>query len=477
MPLVLSLVLLQDLPSVHKLWLSAPSPTAKIIFPKGASPTSVAHLTKQDEKDMQNPKCTSRHVMIRDCVDDEAGREGKGEIVSYAMWNFLVGRKEGDSGGDGAYYDEWPGDARQDIIKDLVAKAKKKREDTMGKGDYAHLFFLDKALPILNSHTIHKTHLLQVLATLATSPTHRRLGAASKLVSWGCQLADTHHLPIYVESTAAGLPVYQKHGFQKVSTLTVDLRPYGADHVHDNTVLVRPAKPPDAHIDAVCLSPILTNADLAAFPMIESEAFTGPSPPVEPNNEQNHKKRPPTSIFPLILHSIPPATILSHRTTTIIHNSLTTPQIHYIKAFIPRSNRIVGWASYTLHPPAPSPPSFPPGHNTALASALFSREAALRDSHMSGKKAYLYLRVVVVTPDWQGRGAGKGLVREVCRVADQKGVEAWVDASGGGRRLYEGAGWKEVGETGVELGEWGGEGREVVVGMVREVGGGKGVET
>ena len=84
--------------------------------------------------------------------------------------------------------------------------------------------------------------LLKVLASLCTAPTHRRLGAASQLVEWGLALADAHQLPTYVESTPAGLPFYLKHGFEKVDTMEIDLRPWGRDHVQEHTILIRPAK-------------------------------------------------------------------------------------------------------------------------------------------------------------------------------------------------------------------------------------------
>ena len=141
MPLILTPVLLRDLPAVHTLSLSADqhSPTAAVLFPNHASATSVAHFTQQDEKDMQDPKSTSRHVIVRDAPNAGAAAEGKGEVVSYAMWNFFAGRgkDEGKEGADGAYYEEWPSDVNREAIAMLMGKAKKKREEIMGSGDYA----------------------------------------------------------------------------------------------------------------------------------------------------------------------------------------------------------------------------------------------------------------------------------------------------------------------------------------------------
>jgi len=144
MPLELSPVLLSDLPYVHHLSLSADqhSPTAQVLFPHHASATSISHLVLQDEKDMRDPKSTSRHVMVRDVPDGRAAGEGEGEVVSYAMWNYFVGRgkNEDEGDGDGAYYDEWPSDVNRDAIKVLFEKGRRKREETMGNADYARKY-------------------------------------------------------------------------------------------------------------------------------------------------------------------------------------------------------------------------------------------------------------------------------------------------------------------------------------------------
>ena len=145
MSFVVSSVLLPDLPAIHRLSLSveADIATGSLLFPNGASETSVAHLVKQDEKDMRDPKSTCRHVVVRDVPEAEE-REGPGPIVSYAMWNLFVGRgkevdKEKGSEGEGcgAYYESWPPDAHHEALKALVEMGRKKREGIMGDKNYA----------------------------------------------------------------------------------------------------------------------------------------------------------------------------------------------------------------------------------------------------------------------------------------------------------------------------------------------------
>ena len=101
---------------------------------------------------MRDPNSTSRHVIVRDIPDgeDAYGDDGKarGEIVSYAMWNFFVTPEEEGTavegvGGDrrrdggGVYYESWPPDAHHEALKALVETGRKKREDTMGNKRYA----------------------------------------------------------------------------------------------------------------------------------------------------------------------------------------------------------------------------------------------------------------------------------------------------------------------------------------------------
>ena len=120
MPLVLSEVLLSDLPEVHRLSLSADqhSATTELLFPNGPSEASITHLVKQDEKDVRDSSSTSRRVIIRDVPGDG---QGKGEAVSYALWDFFVGkskerRGQDVEGGDrdSASHESWPPDANQE---------------------------------------------------------------------------------------------------------------------------------------------------------------------------------------------------------------------------------------------------------------------------------------------------------------------------------------------------------------------------
>lgn len=52
------------------------------------------------------------------------------------------------------------------------------------------------------------------LQFLSVHPAHRRRGIASRIMQWGIDIADQLHLPIYLEATLMGVPLYEKLGFQ-----------------------------------------------------------------------------------------------------------------------------------------------------------------------------------------------------------------------------------------------------------------------
>ncbi|KAI9850371.1 MAG: hypothetical protein M1838_005761 [Thelocarpon superellum] len=65
------------------------------------------------------------------------------------------------------------------------------------------------------------------LKILVTHPTHQRKGAGYALTKWGCNVAIEKGLPMYVEASNMGHPLYRRCGFEDLEKLTYDLRPYG----------------------------------------------------------------------------------------------------------------------------------------------------------------------------------------------------------------------------------------------------------
>lgn len=81
-----------------------------------------------------------------------------------------------------------------------------------------------------------------VLLGLAVSPTHQRLGVGSLLLRHGLAGADeVGGARIYLESSAVGVELYRKHGFERVDDVAVDLGPYGGAGIASGMCMMREA--------------------------------------------------------------------------------------------------------------------------------------------------------------------------------------------------------------------------------------------
>ena len=301
------------------------------------------------------------------------------------------------------------------------------------------------------------------LATLVTAPNHRRKGAASQLISIGLALADAHHLPAYVEATPDGLSLYLKHGFQQVDSRTIDLTPWGNPVAQEYSILLRPAAPAMSP-SSFSVSPYLTNADFLDFAKIEDKAFQMTPlarvlfpPPPDPNTPRDPFKRDGMEI----------------RAASLLEMAINDPTVRLVKAFLPETHEMVGWAKWNFYldssnPPQPNPIEWPPGANLALGEHFLDALYRPRDFHMRGK-AYFFMHILCVLPEYQRKGIGKRMLEWGLKQADELGVECWIDATPAGLGLYKQYGWKEVTTTTVDLESYGGTPgeKEVSVQLIR----------
>jgi GNAT superfamily N-acetyltransferase len=77
------------------------------------------------------------------------------------------------------------------------------------------------------------------LKLLHTDPKHQRRGAGSMLLKWGTAEADRLCLPAYLESSAEGRILYERHGWREVGKLVVDLRKWGGPSDTCSTLMLR----------------------------------------------------------------------------------------------------------------------------------------------------------------------------------------------------------------------------------------------
>lgn len=152
--------------------------------------------------------------MLEGQVDDPAWRHIKavdkktGVLAAWASWNT-------------------PTDA-QIREHDGKAAAKMAESDKVtGKGE----FDFPPGLPTyvqedtdkwLDGWTRGKRHML--CKALFTEPAFQRRGMGNALVQFGNQVADQASLPIFLQGSPFGYPIYAKHDFKTVQYLDVDLR-------------------------------------------------------------------------------------------------------------------------------------------------------------------------------------------------------------------------------------------------------------
>lgn len=310
---------------------------------------------------------------------------------------------------------------------------------------------------------------------------------ASALINWGLSLANAHYLPTFVEASSLDRRSYLEHGFKEADTFTFDLRPWGGAHVEEYSLMIRPAPalPPTG---TIVISPWLTNADVESFLTVEDAAFEegnalsdimfGPPPKRDPNSATATDGTSGNDSQPTPLHPPPSESDIEFTLLRIgdqIEWMATDPTARIVKAFDPATGQIVAvghWHFYL----SPSTDAlifptfrFPPAGNPALGAHFFGSLLRTQEEHMRGQ-AYIFMRLLVVLPSYQGKGIGTRLLRWGLEQADQLGVKVWIDASPAGLRLYQKLGWEEVSRLEIDLQEWGGrEGEtDLTVSLVRE---------
>lgn len=255
--------------------------------------------------------------------------------------------------------------------------------------------------------------------------------------------------------------------------------------MEEYSLLIRPA-PPLPPPGTIVISPWLTNADVVSFPAIEDAAFEEgsalsdimfgvppkPDPHTASGSTSDNNFQPPSQPHP------PGESDMQFMVLRIgdqLDYVATDPTARIIKAFDPATGQIVAvghWHFY-LSPSTDAhvfPPfRYPSDGNPTLGAHFFGSLLRIQEEHMCGQ-AYIFMRLLVVLPSYQGKGIGTRLLRWGLEQADQLGVKVWIDASPAGLGLYKKLGWEEVSRLEIPLKEWGGKEGEtdLTVCLVRE---------
>ena len=70
-------------------------------------------------------------------------------------------------------------------------------------------------------------------------PDAQRRGVGAALLTWGCEQADRLGVPICLESTPAGLRLYERFGFKEARTIKADMREFGWTEPYDEEAAKR----------------------------------------------------------------------------------------------------------------------------------------------------------------------------------------------------------------------------------------------
>ncbi|KAF2090536.1 acyl-CoA N-acyltransferase [Saccharata proteae CBS 121410] len=169
------------------------------------------------ETTLRNALKTKPHLRYLKAIDTDTG-----EMVAGAKWEPL---EQGRSQEDIAALAH---DIPQPLDEEEARLCGAAMEDFFG--------YLNRSRQAMGTKPHYVLHLL------ITHPNHHRRGAGGLLLRWGTEKADAAGLPVYLEATEAGRPLYARHGFQVTSTTDFDLSKYGGEGIERSSVMIREPK-------------------------------------------------------------------------------------------------------------------------------------------------------------------------------------------------------------------------------------------
>lgn len=98
--------------------------------------------------------------------------------------------------------------------------------------------------------------------------------------------------------------------------------------------------------------------------------------------------------------------------------------------------------------------TWPEGVHLALLEHFWGRIASMRQKYGQELGPHVDVEILATDPEYQRIGAGRMLMDEVCKVADQLGLPAYLEGSEEGRRLYEACGFEGKEPIWVDLQRW-----------------------
>ncbi|GIJ82090.1 hypothetical protein Asppvi_000593 [Aspergillus pseudoviridinutans] len=166
-------------------------------------------------------------------------------------------------------------------------------------------------------------------------------------------------------------------------------------------------------------------------------------------------------------------------------DKLSDPKMHLLVATDPTSNQILGCARWVI----PDIKGRSENEMVSLsdeARAMAAQNVQLRPAGMNvavydaamkaldeTRRKYVKeddIELLVTHPQHQGKGVGKALLDWGARMADERNVRIYLEATPEGYPLYSKYGWRDMEDLVMDYSLYGGDGKGTFVVMIREPG-------
>lgn len=86
---------------------------------------------------------------------------------------------------------------------------------------------------------------------------------------------------MYLEASSSGKPLYEKHGFESVEDIQIDLSPWGKNYIRTNTCMIRPASGPSTWLKDVGVMSATSEAGFWPVVEVKDDSSQTTSPPMD----------------------------------------------------------------------------------------------------------------------------------------------------------------------------------------------------